>query len=242
MTVSINGATVSGGVIIGDPMYITSNLVLNLDTGAAASYSGSGTTWKDISGKNNNCTLVAGPAYTSAPPTYFTFDGIDDYGQNAASPNNFNFSTTNAISADAWIYYSPSSYDFWFTSTVSSVIKYRFGTNSAGNFYWDMGQHADKTYAGYVLPSNTWCYVAFTGGLEAGSIVTRVYANGTLITSLNEGISTLIDTNDFFIGTGEGSSTHPFNGRIALTRVYNQVLSASEVLQNFNANKLRFGL
>jgi hypothetical protein len=221
---------------------VTSGLVLCLDAGNPRSYPGSGTSWYDASGNRNTCSLINGPVYTSSLNGYFTFDGVDEYGQNAASPNNFNFSTTNAISADAWIYYSPSNYDFWFTSTVSSVIKYRFGTNSAGNFYWDMGQHADKTYAGYVLPSNTWCYVAFTGGLEAGSIVTRIYANGTLITSLNEGISTLADTNDFFIGTGEGASVHPFNGRIAITRVYNRVLSATEVLQNFNAQRGRYGV
>ncbi len=221
---------------------LTNGLVLCLDAGNPRSYPGSGSTWNDASGNRNTCSLINGPVYTSGLNGYFTFDGVDEYGQNAASPNNFNFSTTNAISADAWIYYSPSSYDFWFTSTVSSAIKYRFGTNSAGNFYWDMGQHADKQYAGYVLPSNTWCYVTFTGGLEAGSIVTRIYANGTLITSLNEGISTLADTNDFFIGTGEGASVHPFNGRIAITRVYNRVLSATEVLQNFNAQRGRYGV
>jgi len=224
------------------PKIVTTDLVLCLDAANSKSYIGSGTTWNDISGNNNTGTLVNGPTYTSSFGGSIVFDGTNDCGQNASSLNNFNFNTTNAISADAWIYYSPSSYDFWFTSTVSGVIKYRFGTNSDGNFYWDMGQHSDKTYAGYVLPSNTWCYVAFTGGLEAGSIVTRIYVNGTLITSLSEGISTLPATTEFFIGTGEGASTHPFNGRIALTRIYNRALSVTEILQNYNANKTRYNL
>ena len=224
------------------PKIVTNGLVLCLDAGNRKSYPSSGTTWNDLSGNGNTGTLVNGPTFNSENGGSIVFDGTNDCGQNASSLNNFNFNTTNAISADAWIYYSPSSYDFWFTSTVSGVIKYRFGTNSAGNFYWDMGQHSDKTYAGYVLPSNTWCYVTFTGGLEAGSIVTRIYVNDTLITSLSEGISTLPATTEFFIGTGEVASTHPFNGRIALTRVYNRALSASEVLQNYNATKGRFDL
>ena len=51
MTVSIGGATVSGGVTIGDALAIaTEGLVLSLDAGSPASYPGTGTTWTDLSG------------------------------------------------------------------------------------------------------------------------------------------------------------------------------------------------
>ena len=39
---------------------VTNNLVLHLDAGNSSSYSGSGTTWTDLSGQSNNGTLVGG--------------------------------------------------------------------------------------------------------------------------------------------------------------------------------------
>ncbi len=58
------------GVTVKD---INDNL-LYLDPGNSASYSGSGTTWTDLSGNNNTATLVGSPTFTSAGAgSYFTF-------------------------------------------------------------------------------------------------------------------------------------------------------------------------
>jgi hypothetical protein len=84
--------------------------------------------------------------------------------------------------------------------------------------------------------------VVFTAGLEAGTIVTRIYVNGNLITTQNEGIITLPNTNEYFVGTGESSNSHNFSGRIGIVRIFNRALTAQEVSQNFNAVKSRFGL
>ena len=52
---------------------ITSGLVLNLDAENSTSYTGSGTTWSDISGSNNHATLYNSTPFTSISPTYFSF-------------------------------------------------------------------------------------------------------------------------------------------------------------------------
>jgi len=55
MTVSIGGATISGGITVGDYIpIVSSGLILNYDAGNSSSYPGTGTTWFDLSGLGNN--------------------------------------------------------------------------------------------------------------------------------------------------------------------------------------------
>ena len=65
-----NPSFAKGGV-----SYVTANLILFLDAGDSSSYSGSGTTWTDISGQSNNATLVNGVGYSSDDGGALTFDG-----------------------------------------------------------------------------------------------------------------------------------------------------------------------
>lgn len=48
-------------------------------------------------------------------------------------------------------------------------------------------------------------------------------------------------SNTFYLGSVQ-SETYKYNGDIAIVRQYNRKLQASEILQNFNAHKSRFGL
>jgi hypothetical protein len=70
------------------------------------------------------------------------------------------------------------------------------------------------------------------------------YVNGTLVyTSSND--STIKVADRIGVGAGLTSSTSAdefWKGKIAVAQVYNRGLSASEVLQNYNALKGRFGL
>lgn len=221
---------------------VTGGLVLDLDAANSSSYTGSGTSWLDASGANNHCTLYNSTPFTSALPTYFSFNGSNQYAKSNASLS-LGIASNNAMSAEGWVYTSFNSYDFWFTSNVNTGdCTYRFGTDGNGRLYWDMGQHNDRNYAGFTFTNNSWYYVVFTAGLEAGTIVTRIYVNGNLITTQNEGITTLPNTNEYFVGTGESSNSHNFSGRIGIVRIFNRALTAQEVSQNFNAVKSRFGL
>ena len=47
------------------PKIVNDGLVLYLDAANSKSYSGTGTTWTDLSGNLNNATLVNGPTYSS---------------------------------------------------------------------------------------------------------------------------------------------------------------------------------
>jgi hypothetical protein len=72
-----------------------------------------------------------------------------------------------------------------------------------------------------------------------------VYVNGNLATSASSailnGLSLTPNLNDARIGTGGGLPYYS-GCRISVARIYNRALSTQEVLQNYNAQKSRFGL
>ena len=83
-----------------DSSYVTSNLILNLDASDSSSYSGSGTTWNDLSGQNNDMTLTSAPSHTSGSGGYFQFDGVNDTA--SVSLSDFN-GGHNPISIEMWV-------------------------------------------------------------------------------------------------------------------------------------------
>ena len=71
----IQGVTLIG-INVYDASFNSNGALLYLDAGNTNSYSGSGTTWTDLSGNTNNATLVNSPPFTNAgTASYFTFNG-----------------------------------------------------------------------------------------------------------------------------------------------------------------------
>ena len=65
------------GVVGGPDPIVTDELILLLDAGNSKSYPGSGTTWFDISGKENDATMTNATWNSNG---YWLFDGTSDYG------------------------------------------------------------------------------------------------------------------------------------------------------------------
>ena len=65
---------------------VTDGLVLYLDAANTKSYTGTGTTWYDLTKNGNNGVLTSGPVYNSENGGNITFDGVDDY-VNLGNPN-----------------------------------------------------------------------------------------------------------------------------------------------------------
>jgi hypothetical protein len=215
--------------------------ILYLDAGNTSSYSGTGTTWNDISGKLNNMNIPATVAssFTNTNGGSFLFAQSSTNTIVNTSLNNFIFSN-NAISVEVWYKrVATTDYQFWVSDNTAN---YRFGTNSAGNLFWNMGSRSDRSYNSYTLPTGVWKHIVVTGGLEAGVIVMRYYVDGVLVISNNEVITSLPSFTSLLIGSGELNSIYLLKGNLAVCRVYSKALSATEVLQNFTVNKSRFGL
>jgi hypothetical protein len=89
---------------------VTDGLVLNLDAAKVDSYPGTGTTWRDLSGNNNNGTLTNGPTFSGiGKQAAIVFDGVDDY---AILPTNF-------FNPNAG---TPFTVSFWFKTSRSLIF------------------------------------------------------------------------------------------------------------------------
>jgi hypothetical protein len=210
--------TISSGIV-------TDGLVLWLDAGTKPSYPGSGTSWTDLSGNNNNGTLTNGPTFNSDNGGIINFDGIDDY-----VSVSINLSTSNnTIIAIA---------------RYSGTISRRVISSNSGNWLlgWWQGQ-TNKYYAeAWVSPDTggtaetSWICYAGVGNYISDSW--ELYRNGVSIVGPNN----LGGQGPNGIRLGGWIADESSTCQVGVVLAYNRVLSAAEVLQNFNALKSRFGL
>lgn len=222
------------------PVYIVPGSILNLDAANTSSYLGSGTSWNDLSGNGNNVTLPS----TLASTFTSTNGGSFLFGENSAhtivdnSLNNFGFAA-KAITVEVWYKRAVTTgFQFWFSDNTAN---FRFGTNNSGNYFWNMGSRVDRQNNTFSVATGVWKHIVFTGGLEGGVIVTRLYVDGAFVLSQSESYNTFNPFTGFLIGSGELSNIYLLKGNLAVLRVYQKALAANEVLQNFNATKTRFG-
>ncbi len=237
---------------------VDSGTVLYLDAGNTSSYSGTGTTWNDLSGRGLTATLPPssmpsqkdGTGLTCYTPTFST----------SGTPNLvFNGSSTCGYVPNVGLLQTYT-YEVWFMRTgadnamsdYSSIIASPFsGTGKQINItlhwrtngnlvagIWDGSAWIETTQV-YVA-SNIWNYVAVT--YDGTNL--RLSLNGVTATKYSvTGAVTFADNlNDkgLLIGKRFDQNGYFFSGAVASIRLYNRVLSDSEIQQNYNATKGRF--
>jgi len=222
------------------PKIVTDGLVLALDAANPRSYPGSGTTWTDLSGNGNTGTLNNGPTFNSANGGSISFDGTNDY----ASTTALSLSSPSTITVECMVKFSGTldsndrkimHYDK--TGTTNAVFQLRKGTTNSRLMY----QHHDGT-SWYTLSdddaieSDTWAHFLAT---HSGTTVV-MYKNGAQ--SANATMSTLDWTNANNVIIGWRTSAEYWKGDIAFLKLYTRALTPTEVLQNYNATRSRFGL
>ena len=222
---------------------VTSGLTLLLDSGYIPSYSRSGTTWSDLSGNNNNGTLTNGPTYNSANGGFFGF-ATDDY---VLVPENSALNTQTP-SIEMWIKTNSTNQNgMWFEKGQLNTQYNLF--QEGASFYW-----RQRISTGVVqLSMTTSTYLSTTSWAQVVATFTsgdrKIYVNGVVAASDTQTGTIVTDTNGVSIGVWGGFTTRPadgrgyfYNGNIAIVRVYNIALTQSQILQNYNAQKSRFGL
>ena len=207
---------------------VTNGLILNIDAGNMASYPGTGTVWTDLSGNGNNATLVNGPNFNSANGGSIAFDGINDFARIAGDATSLSSLTT--YSFDIWLKASYAGNKVILEKGVNSKMIIQPDTS---NSIW----YGDAKMA----PINS--STIFNGLWKNYSIVqsstnTMLYINGSLIYTASGGNSAANNSDILLMAR---SAAYPQAGNIGSFKVYNRVLSASEVLQNFDSTKERFG-
>lgn len=233
------------GMSAGGPDLIQDRLVLCLDAGDRNSYQSGSLSWFDLSGNNNSGSLVNGPTFNTGSFGSIVFDGVDDTVRiNSASPLE-QISTTST----AWIY-AKSFTNAYNTIICKDEVSNRYNTilvksnnKMAYYIYCNNSVNIDGTGIA-TLSTNTWYFVAMTYNPTDGL---KGYVNGVLDGSASPNGNPVTGSTFIQIGshhqalTGGGSGRY-WNGYISNVMVYNRVLTAQEIQQNYNAQKSRFGL
>jgi energy-coupling factor transporter ATP-binding protein EcfA2 len=244
---------------------VTNGLSLNLDAGFTPSYTSSGTTWYDLSYGGNNGTLTNGPTFNSNNGGSIVFDGVDDYINNIGTVNDYNFIfSAGTFSVSFWMKKAANNTRYTIAGNTLTnsekgytiILEYGisgFGDNclrfsvvgNAVNTRLIAGSTADNT-----MTSTDWAHCAFT--CQNPDKIGQWYINGVASTTTTRVGSGNANQGTYYsgpavrtlnVGRSNWTSTLlPFNGNISQFSIYNRALSATEVLQNYNAQKSRFGL
>jgi hypothetical protein len=216
------------------PSIVTDGLVLCLDAANTKSYPGTGTGWNDLSQNSFVGTMVNGITFSSSNLGSIVFDGTDDY---VTIPHNsaFNFNTSLSLS-------------FWFKTSVGTE-KY-LTTKSDDSFYVAIGTVSPGKLSTWLNGTSPGGWKSSTASVDTNQWVNGVvtyngssvfiYINGSLDSSF--GGSGGVSTGTSPVGIGYRNSAYFFNGSIANVMFYNINLSASQIAQNFNALRGRFGI
>ncbi len=224
------------GLNYGPLPIVSSGLIYCVDTIDKHSYPGSGTSVTDLVG-GRTATLTNGPTFNASG--YFDFDGSNDY-------MDMGFTPTNAIcsSGFAWGYWF--NWDAISGNKIQGVIDNPGGDNGRiymgpynGNLMIGCGNTYDSNVGS--LSTGEWVYALMSFD---GSSTCRFYKNGSLSDTLTSITFNIAGSRNMIWGAGDndGSLLYNNNGKGALTHFYSKELSASEVSQNFNAQRARFGV
>jgi len=170
-----------------------------------------------------------------------TFDNTDD---RITMPNSSVFNHTSELSIEAWVKFDGNSEDFIFekgnVNTQYSLFSHGsdivFRTIHAGvSGYQTLSP--SKTTAG--ITNGQWHHIV---GSWDGS-TKRIYVDGVDKASVSKSGALTTNSNGAAIGSfGGTSSGYYFGGDIAIVKIYNKGLSATEVKQNYNSHKNRFDI
>lgn len=224
------------------PSVVSDGLVLHLDAGETTSYSGTGTTWTDLSGNGNNGTLINGVGFNSDNGGSLDFTGSGDYVLVNNSPSLQQSGDTS---------FQFTHYPQTLGSTRRSIAD---KSNQEFQITWEPGGKMNfYSYGGvttilaneYAPQANKWFDVTIVRDLTNARI--KYYINGVLTKTDPSpdawGVaipsSAQVTSNNIKIGDGYLTD---YYGRISRFMMYGKALSDAEVLQNFEAVKDRYGL
>jgi hypothetical protein len=216
---------------------VDDGVVLNLDSGNSRSYPGTGATWVDISKNGNNGTLFGSPSFSNG---IISFDGVDDYVQTASN----NIANNSSFTLECWIR----------ITTLNSTYRPLIDGGNLGTGTLGFTLAIDNTNrlfiaanAGYVsvtnsLVTNTWYHVVGTAQLGTPYSFS-LYVNGTAGTVFASSTTNSLTNNVTYYRIGQNATgSMRFVGSFPVAKVYNRALTASEISQNFEALRGRYGI
>jgi hypothetical protein len=231
---------------------------LNLDAGKQDSYPRSGTTWRDITGNSNNANLLNSPTYSNTNGGGIIFDGIDDY----SNPNiNHSYLSPSALE----VVFNSTNHG----SGKKTIFGYRHNSGYSQPTIGSIYLESNTLTTSVITATQTYRTATFSTPIQTNTtyhvVLNKDTINGTLQLFVNgvAGTTQTFDSASYgqwttvgsFIGAnildiakstntsaGQGWAADYFNGTIFKLAVYNRILSTTEISQNFNALRGRYGI
>lgn len=226
------------------PKIVTDGLVLALDAANTKSYPGSGTTWGDLSGNNLNGSFVNSVSYSSDFNGTLLFDGVNE--RVNVSPSSLIQNLTTNFTFQAFVRFNTSGGQY---GIFTKGTNFRDGWTvyvRQGPQFSLIGCNDSGVSSGLLAPTpsggistNTWYQITYT----YNNTIVSSYING--VQSNTESYSETFNSSGTspYIGHGPSIGTPKYwPGNISNVTLYNRALTSSEILQNYNATKSRFGL
>jgi hypothetical protein len=213
---------------------ISSGLIGYWDAAKISSYPGSGTTWNDLSGNGVTGTLYNGPTYSAGT---VSFDGTNDYFQTSAITG----VNTSAITHCCLFRVStlPTTTSCIFGGSNQLIQGIRISPSGgnillSGQYSISFSNYATANFTGSL---NTWYFIT-TCWTSGGTI--KIYRGETLLSQSSSASGTLSAYDAHTMA--KYSTTEYTPAEISMAAVYNRELSATEINQNFNSMRGRYGV
>ena len=237
------------------PDYLTSGLILNLDSKDSTSFSWTSTgttlstTWNDLSGNNNHFSTFGDPEYDINKGVVFKNGQTADYFMKSSFPH-----PTTTFTDEFFIKTSRTTNSTWKSYNYSGndnhgLMMFYQSTNSIL-----LGMPGADYYTGVSFADGNWHHLVRTSNRTSGEQI--IYIDGVNVYQNTREAGSLISTNGYYnIGQemdspgGSLDANQAFEGYIPVVRMYNKVLTSSEVTQNYNyvtkwhqnMNRVKFG-
>jgi hypothetical protein len=225
---------------------VTSNLRLYYDPSNPSSYPGTGTTINDLSGNGLNGTM-SNITYTSP---YFTYNGTSS--QVSVADNVLLEPGSGDWTMEVWVNQSVLGNDVvlgkFDNGGLTIDVSYSIRTTNT-TYYAQLGSGSGAGSSLFVNSTNyvgtigTWYQIVYVFTNIAANTL-QTFVNGVSIGTVSHSLASILNvTNPLYIGSYNGGEfSQWFDGKIGITRLYNASLTSTQVLQNFNADKSKYGL
>jgi hypothetical protein len=225
---------------------VTTNLRLYYDPSNPSSYPGTGTTINDLSGNGLNGSM-SGITYTSP---YFSYNGTSS--QVLVADNPLLEPGSGDWTMEVWVNQSVLGNDVvlgkFDNGGLTVDVSYSIRTTNT-TYYAQLGSGSGSGSSLFVNSTNyvgtidTWYQIVYVFTNVASNTL-QTFVNGVSIGSVGHSLASILNTdNPLYIGSYNGGEyAQWFDGKIGITRLYNAALTSSQVLQNFNADKSKYGL
>jgi hypothetical protein len=219
---------------------ITNGLILNVDAGSSLSYPTINTTWYDLSTSGFNGLITNGCGYSPNDGGSITYDGTDDW---AYIPSQSIFNTiTNNFTVMGWI--KPSNLTgvaqrlFGFGYVAQWQLELRGGGTQRLSINYAQNNVNYFNTSGPLVAWDVWNHVGF---VINNGVVNYIF-NGQLYEGFTISGNFVPSGQMFSVGNYNGGGDGAYKGNISSCQLYNRVLSASEIKQNYNSITQRYNL